>query len=105
MISFFILTPYDLGEIGPLGQSFSIPGQWLGPMGLFTAILVAIISTRIFVAITRKGLIIKMPENVPEFISKSFSSLIPRNRHPDAVYNYLRSHYQRWLWEHSRNYL
>ncbi|HBT2405871.1 TPA: PTS sugar transporter subunit IIC, partial [Klebsiella pneumoniae subsp. pneumoniae] len=44
---------------------------------LFTAILVAIISTRIFVAITRKGLIIKMPENVPEFISKSFSSLIP----------------------------
>ncbi len=45
-------------------------------MGLFTAILVAIISTRIFVAITRKGLIIKMPENVPEFISKSFSSLI-----------------------------
>ncbi|MBM0467061.1 PTS sugar transporter subunit IIC, partial [Klebsiella pneumoniae] len=43
----------------------------------FTAILVAIISTRIFVAITRKGLIIKMPENVPEFISKSFSSLIP----------------------------
>ena len=64
-------------EIGPLGQSFSIPGQWLGPMGLFTAILVAIISTRIFVAITRKGLIIKMPENVPEFISKSFSSLIP----------------------------
>ncbi|HIB5749554.1 TPA: PTS transporter subunit EIIC, partial [Klebsiella pneumoniae] len=37
----------------------------------------AIISTRIFVAITRKGLIIKMPENVPEFISKSFSSLIP----------------------------
>ncbi|KAB1845452.1 PTS sugar transporter subunit IIC, partial [Klebsiella pneumoniae] len=42
-----------------------------------TAILVAIISTRIFVAITRKGLIIKMPENVPEFIFKSFSSLIP----------------------------
>ncbi|SWG64036.1 cellobiose-specific PTS family enzyme IIC component [Klebsiella pneumoniae] len=48
-----------------------------GAMGLFTAILVAIISTRIFVAITRKGLIIKMPENVPEFIFKSFSSLIP----------------------------
>lgn len=48
-----------------------------GAHGLFTAILVAIISTRIFVAITRKGLIIKMPENVPEFIFKSFSSLIP----------------------------
>jgi PTS system cellobiose-specific IIC component len=77
MIAFFILTPYTLGEMGPLGQAFSIPNQWLGAMGLFTGILVALISTRIFVAITRKGLIIKMPEGVPEFISKSFSSLIP----------------------------
>jgi len=77
MISFFILTPYNLGDIGPLGQSYSIPSQWLGAMGLFTGILVAIFSTRIFAFITRKGLIIKMPENVPEFISKSFSSLVP----------------------------
>jgi len=77
MISFFILTPYQLGEVGPLGQAFLIPSQWLGSMGLFTGILVAIISTRIFVAITQKGLIIKMPDSVPEFISKSFSSLIP----------------------------
>lgn len=77
MISFFILTPYTLGEMGPLGQSFSIPNQWLGAMGLFTGILVAFITTRIFVYITEKGLIIKMPEGVPEFISKSFSSLIP----------------------------
>lgn len=77
MISFFILTPYTLGDMGPLGQAFSIPNQWLGAMGLFTGILVAIVSTRIFVAITQKGLIIKMPDGVPEFISKSFSSLIP----------------------------
>lgn len=77
MISFFILTPYQLGEFGPLGQAFSIPNQWLGSMGLFTGILVAFISTRIFVAITQRGLIIKMPDGVPEFISKSFSSLVP----------------------------
>lgn len=77
MISFFILTPYQLGDVGPLGQSFTIPSHWLGAMGLFTGILVAITATRIFVAITRKGLIIKMPDTVPEFISKSFSSLVP----------------------------
>ncbi|MCL6350038.1 PTS sugar transporter subunit IIC [Pectobacterium polaris] len=77
MISFFILTPYQLGDVGPLGQSFAIPSHWLGAMGLFTGILVAITATRIFVAITRKGLIIKMPDTVPEFISKSFSSLVP----------------------------
>lgn len=77
MISFFILTPYELGAVGPLGQSFSIPNQWLGSMGLFTGIMVAFISSRIFVAITLKGLIIRMPDSVPEFISKSFSSLVP----------------------------
>ncbi|MCY9877076.1 PTS transporter subunit EIIC [Vibrio natriegens] len=77
MISFFILTPYELGEFGPLGQAYSIPSQWLGSMGLFTGIMVAFISARIFVAITKKGLIIKMPESVPEFISKSFSALVP----------------------------
>lgn len=77
MISFFILTPYNLGEVGPLGQAFSVPNQWLGSMGLFTGILVAFISARIFVAITLKGLIIRMPDSVPEFISKSFSSLVP----------------------------
>ncbi|RJL53817.1 PTS sugar transporter subunit IIC [Pectobacterium carotovorum] len=77
MISFFILTPYQLGNVGPLGQSFAIPSHWLGAMGLFTGILVAITATRIFVTITRKGLIIKMPDTVPEFISKSFSSLVP----------------------------
>ncbi len=77
MISFFILTPYKLGEFGPLGQAFSIPNQWLGAMGLFSGILVAFVSTRIFVWITHSGLIIKMPESVPEFISKTFSSLVP----------------------------
>ncbi|MFB9136130.1 PTS sugar transporter subunit IIC [Vibrio olivae] len=77
MISFFILTPYNLGEMGPLGQAIDIPNQWLGSMGLFTGIMVAFVSSRIFVAITLKGLIIKMPDSVPEFISKSFSSLVP----------------------------
>ncbi len=77
MIAFFILTPYTLGEFGPLGQAFSIPSEWLGPMGLFTGIIVGFIAARLFVFITQKGLVIKMPESVPEFISKSFSSLIP----------------------------
>lgn len=77
MISFFILTPYELGEMGPLGQAYSIPNQWLGAMGLFTGIMVAFISARTFVWITQKGLIIRMPDGVPEFISKSFSALVP----------------------------
>lgn len=77
MISFFILTPYKLGAMGPLGQAFSISNEWLGAQGLFTGMIVAFISTRLFVAITRKGIIIKVPDSVPEFIAKSFSSLVP----------------------------
>jgi len=77
MVSFFILTPYKLGEMGPLGQAFSISNEWLGAQGLFTGMLVAFISTRLFVAITKKGIVIKVPDSVPEFIAKSFSSLVP----------------------------
>ena len=68
MISFFILTPYTLGDMGPLGQAFSIPNQWLGAMGLFTGIIVAFVAARMFVFITQKGFTIKMPDSVPEFI-------------------------------------
>ncbi|WP_319001809.1 PTS sugar transporter subunit IIC [Clostridium estertheticum] len=77
MVSFFIITPYTLGAMGPLGQAFSISNQWLGAQGIFTGMIVAFVSTRLFVAITRKGIIIKVPDSVPEFIAKSFSSLIP----------------------------
>jgi PTS system cellobiose-specific IIC component len=77
MVSFFILTPYTLGEMSPLGQAFSISNEWLGAQGLFTGIIVAFISTRLFVAITKKGIVIKVPDSVPEFIAKSFSSLVP----------------------------
>jgi len=77
MVSFFILTPYTLGDMGPLGQAFNIPNQWLGSMGIFTGMIVAFVSTRLYVAMTKKGLVIKVPDSVPEFVSKSFSSLVP----------------------------
>lgn len=77
MVSFFILTPYTLGDMGPLGQAFSIKNEWLGSQGIFTAMIVALVTARLFVAITKKGIVIKVPDSVPEFISKSFSSLVP----------------------------
>ncbi|MEN3203987.1 PTS transporter subunit EIIC, partial [Klebsiella pneumoniae] len=77
MISFFILTPYDLGEIGPLGQSFSIPGQWLGPMGLFTAILVAIYCVEMMRFLKAHNIGIRLPDQVPPMIKNSFDLLIP----------------------------
>jgi len=77
MVSFFILTPYTLGDMGPLGQAFTISNEWLGSQGIFTGMVVALVTARLFVGITKKGIIIKVPDSVPEFIAKSFSSLIP----------------------------
>ncbi len=49
----------------------------LGSKGLFTAILIAIISVRVQKFFTDKNLVIKMPENVPAVVYESFLSLIP----------------------------
>ncbi|MBD1382391.1 PTS sugar transporter subunit IIC [Metabacillus arenae] len=77
LISFFIITPVEpiIDDIGM--ASAIIPMQWLGATGIFTAIIVSIVSTRLFVFITQKGWTIKMPESVPPFIKNSFASLIP----------------------------
>ena len=49
----------------------------MGSSGLFLGMIVALIATRLFVAIVRKGWTIKMPEGVPPTVVKSFEALIP----------------------------
>jgi PTS system cellobiose-specific IIC component len=51
--------------------------QWLGAPGIFSAIIISLVSTRIYVYIKQKGFTIKMPSTVPPVVSDSFSSLIP----------------------------
>lgn len=73
LISFFVLTPVAADESGALSYSF----QYLGSAGLFVSILVAILVARVYSFIVKKNWVIKMPEGVPPFVEKSFSSLIP----------------------------
>ncbi len=49
----------------------------LGGVGLFTALIVAILSVRITYFFEKRNIIIKMPDVVPQFLQDSFSSLIP----------------------------
>jgi PTS system cellobiose-specific IIC component len=49
----------------------------LGSKGLFTAVIIALISVRVQKFFTDKGVVIKMPENVPPIVYESFLSLIP----------------------------
>ncbi len=55
--------------------TFSMDG--LGSKGIFTAILVALISVRVQKFFTDVGLVIKLPPNVPRVVYESFLSLTP----------------------------
>ena len=48
-----------------------------GATSMFAAIITAFIATEIFVRITKKGWVIKMPKQVPSVVAKSFAALIP----------------------------
>lgn len=48
-----------------------------GALGLFVAIIVALISGEIYRIILKKGITVKMPESVPPSISRSFTALVP----------------------------
>lgn len=49
----------------------------LGGVGLFTAIIIAIISVKITHFFEKHNVVIKMPQVVPQFLQDSFSSMVP----------------------------
>lgn len=73
LASFLVAVgPAPLKEVG-----WGLPGERIGPGGLFGAFLIAIASVRLQrLAIVRRWTI-RMPGSVPEVISKSFASIIP----------------------------
>ncbi|MGL4561102.1 MAG: PTS cellobiose transporter subunit IIC [Brevinema sp.] len=78
LLSFFLLTPYHLShELVEGGINGVMPIMYLGSRGLFTALIVALLSGEIYSRFTLAKLTIKMPEGVPPAVAKSFSALIP----------------------------
>ncbi|MBE6468659.1 MAG: PTS sugar transporter subunit IIC [Coriobacteriaceae bacterium] len=55
----------------------SVPLGWIGSKGVFVAIVSGFLSVKLYGALVRKDLMIKMPEGVPPTVSRAFSSLIP----------------------------
>lgn len=74
LMSFFIITPFNLSEAGAME---SLPVMWFGAAGLFSAFIVSLLTAKIYTIFVKKGWTIKMPESVPPTVSKSFSGLIP----------------------------
>ncbi|CUP80257.1 PTS system%2C lactose/cellobiose family IIC component [Clostridium baratii] len=77
IVAYIIVTPkFVTAESGEVLNKV-IPMAWLGTKGVITALIMSITSTEIYRFIVRKKLVIKLPENVPPMVSRSFSSLIP----------------------------
>lgn len=73
-----ITTTAHTGYVNADGQAFSgLAFEVLGSRGLFTAMVVSLIASSIFIAVTKKGWVIKMPDAVPAAVSNSFAALIP----------------------------
>ncbi|WP_202127726.1 PTS transporter subunit EIIC [Clostridium sp. C8-1-8] len=76
LISFLMLTPTQATK-SIMGEAQIIPMDWLGATGIFSAIIVALLTARLYVFVVRRGWTIKMPDSVPPFIKESFASLVP----------------------------
>ncbi|WP_027725272.1 PTS cellobiose transporter subunit IIC [Tuberibacillus calidus] len=70
--SFLILTPQTVEKVAGV-----IPAASLGAQGMFLGILTAFTSVELYRFFVNKNWTIKMPQGVPDAVSRSFSSLIP----------------------------
>lgn len=75
LMTFMILTPFKVSFMNSTVEA--IPLMYTGSAGLFGAIISSIISVEIYTWFIRKNIVIKMPENVPPAVAKSFVALIP----------------------------
>ncbi|MGL5541518.1 MAG: PTS sugar transporter subunit IIC [Erysipelotrichaceae bacterium] len=55
----------------------NIPWQYTNAGGLFTALIVGLIATLIYVFLFKKNITIKLPDSVPPAVSKAFAAIIP----------------------------
>ncbi|MDO4670468.1 MAG: PTS sugar transporter subunit IIC [Aerococcus sp.] len=84
LMSWFILMPFQLTQT-PLGAVEDAPAVtvtgidlgWMGAKGIFIGIICAFLSVHIYAWVNKKGWKIRMPEEVPENVVETFSSLIP----------------------------
>lgn len=77
LASYLILTTFNFTTAEGAEVSGALSLDRLGAKGMFIGMLAAFIAAEIYVRITKKGIVIKMPEGVPDAVARSFASLIP----------------------------
>jgi PTS system cellobiose-specific IIC component len=73
LMAFLFLTPLQYTD----GNLTGIPSTWLGATGLFVAMIVGILTARVYAWFIDKNIVIKMPEGVPPVIERTFASILP----------------------------
>lgn len=76
LVSFMLMIPLKSVKTNGMTAAF-LPTRFLGSAGLFSAMIIALFSAKIYLIILKKDITIKLPESVPPTISKSFSAIIP----------------------------
>lgn len=76
-IDAFITTATKAGVAGGTPLGWVMPMANLGGSGMFVAIITAILAVEILRLLKKYNVTIKMPEQVPESVSRSFEALIP----------------------------
>ena len=77
VLCFFMITPMVSAEVNGVAGSY-LDTNMLGAKGLFTAMIVSLISCRLYCYFMEgKKLTIKMPAGVPPVIANSFAGLLP----------------------------
>lgn len=72
VFNYLILMP-----LATIDKVTYVPFDYTGAQGIFVAMIVSMLTVKIFKFITDKNLIIKMPNGTPSYVSGSFSGLIP----------------------------
>ncbi|MGX7149481.1 PTS sugar transporter subunit IIC [Enterococcus ureasiticus] len=82
LATFLMLTiPQNVDALLPEGQGVGLawvmPMDYLGGSGMFSAIIAAIFASELYRLFTKHNITIRMPEQVPPAVARSFEALIP----------------------------
>ena len=82
LMFFLILIPLGVSGKGAesgevVNIAGAVPTAYLGSRGLFTAMILGIVIPRLHNLFIKYNITIKMPEGVPEMVTKSFAAMIP----------------------------
>ncbi|MCS8550380.1 PTS N,N'-diacetylchitobiose transporter subunit IIC [Citrobacter sp. XY323] len=69
--SFMTVTPFTVEQASAIGAN------WLGGANIISGIVIGLVVAEMFAFIIRRQWVIKLPDSVPESVSRSFTALLP----------------------------